>query len=176
MTGNDKQTLERGATGFGYAPLVHAVSLCLLLGLLWIGLSGYFTPLLLGLGAASIALSVFIAMRMDLLDHEGVPVQLGPRVVLYWFWLLKEIVKANIDVARRVMRPKLDISPTLFSTPMSQKSELGQVLYANSITLTPGTVSVLLDGETILVHALSKGAADDLLAGEMDRRVADAER
>lgn len=176
MTKGDKQTLEGGATGFGYAPIVHAVSLCLMLALIWLALSGYFTPLLLSLGALSIAFSVFIVMRMDLIDHEGVPVHLSPRLLLYWAWLLKEIVKANIDVALRVVQREPDISPTVFRTRMSQHSEIGQVLYANSITLTPGTVSVLLDGDEILVHALIQASADDLMAGEMDRRVTDVER
>ena len=70
MTERHVEPAERNGRGFGYAPIVHAVFLCLALAATWLALSGYFTPLLLGLGAASIALSVFIAMRMDLIDHE----------------------------------------------------------------------------------------------------------
>ena len=53
----------------------------------------------------------------------------------------------------------------------SQTSDLGKVIYANSITLTPGTISVEVANDEILVHALSKGGAEDLLTGKMDRRV-----
>ena len=176
LTERHVEPAERNGRGFGYAPIVHAVFLCLALAATWLALSGYFTPLLLGLGAASIALSVFIAMRMDLIDHEGVPVQLGPRTLLYWCWLLKEIVKANLDVARRVMQREPDISPVLLDIPMEQMSEVGQVTYANSITLTPGTVAVVLDPGVITVHALTQAAADDLAAGEMGRRVGALER
>ncbi|MDH3228333.1 MAG: Na+/H+ antiporter subunit E, partial [Alphaproteobacteria bacterium] len=81
------------------------------------------------------------------------------------------IVKANIDVAKRVWSPSLPISPTLFLLPTSQPGALGQVIYANSITLTPGTVSVSLEDGKILVHAIAKEVGDDLATGEMDRRV-----
>ena len=161
---------------FGYAPVVHAVFLCIGLAVTWVALSGHYTPLLLSLGAVSIALSVFLAMRMDVIDHEGVPVQLGPRTFLYTPWLLKEIVKANIDVARRVMQREPDISPVMFELPMTLQTELAQVIYANSITLTPGTVSVLVDPTKIHVHALTQAAADDLARGEMERRVSALER
>jgi multicomponent Na+:H+ antiporter subunit E len=84
-------------------------------------------------------------------------------------------VKANIDVARRVLSPSLPISPKLFTTPASQKTDLGQAIYANSITLTPGTVSVDLDPGEITVHAISREGADDVSGGEMDRRVTEVE-
>ena len=85
-------------------------------------------------------------------------------------------MKANLDVARRVMQREPDISPVLLDIPMEQMSEVGQVTYANSITLTPGTVAVVLDPGVITVHALTQAAADDLAAGEMGRRVGALER
>ncbi|NIQ97675.1 MAG: Na+/H+ antiporter subunit E, partial [Desulfuromonadales bacterium] len=103
-------------------------------------LSGYFTPLLLGFGVVSCALVVAIALRMDVLDHEGHPIHLSTRFVGYWVWLIVEIVKANIDVAKRIWSPSLPISPAMFLLNAGQTGELGQVIYANSITLTPGTV------------------------------------
>ena len=74
-------------------------------------------------------------------------------------------------VGRRALGPGLDISPTLLRVSASQKTDLGRVIYANSITLTPGTVSVDVEGGTILVHALSRDGAAALEEGEMDRRV-----
>ena len=104
-------------------------------------------------------------------DQEGHPLHLTWGALIYWPWLLVEIVKANIDVVRRVLSPSLPVSPTMLRVKASQKSDLGQVIYANSITLTPGTISVDVANGEILVHALSREGAEDLVGGEMDRRV-----
>ena len=151
--------------------LLHAISLGLVLFGVWLLLSGFFEPLLLGLGVLSCVIVVLIAHRMDVIDREGFPIHLGWRILTYWVWLAVEIVKANLDVARRVLDPRLPIHPLLVRVKASQASELGQVIYANSITLTPGTVSMLLDGGEILVHAIAREMAEDLEGGEMDRRV-----
>ncbi len=161
---------EGGDSGFNYRPTAHAVGLALALAGVWLLLSGHYQALILGFGVASVLFCVFIAMRMDVADHEGVPLHVGWRALTYLPWLGVEIVKANIDVAKRVVQPVPDISPELFETPASQKTDLGQVIYANSITLTPGTVSVDLDPGVIRVHALSREGADGVRDGEMDRR------
>ena len=137
----------------------------------WLLLSGMFEPLLLILGVASCAVVVAITLRMDLADHEGHPIHLSSRALTYWPWLMIEIIKANIDVARCVLAPGLPISPTLVRVTATQKSDLGLVIYANSITLTPGTISVDVEPGEILVHALTRAGADALETGEMDRRV-----
>ncbi len=143
---------------------------------LWLVLSGYFdNGLLLTFGALSVLFVVYLAHRMDVVDHEGAPVHLTFRILLYWPWLFWEIVKANWDVTKRVLSPSLDISPTLFVVKTSQETEIGQVLYANSITLTPGTVSIDLMDDEILVHALSLPAAKDLEEGGMDAKVTQTE-
>lgn len=143
------------------------------LAALWLVLSGYLKGLLLMLGLASIALVVAIASRMDVVDHEGHPYHLHPlRVLHYWGWLLIEIVKSNLDVSKRILMPSMPIEPTLLRVQASQSTELGQVIYANSITLTPGTVSVDLRDNHIEVHALTRETANALRSGEMDRRVA----
>ncbi len=69
------------------------------------------------------------------------------------------------------MAPSLPINPCLFRVEATQREELGKVIYANSITLTPGTVTVDIDGDELVVHALSDSTKDDLETGEMDRRV-----
>ena len=116
-------------------------------------------------------LVVLIAVRMDVVDHEGHPIHLTQRFIGYWFWLLGEIVKASLDMTKRIWSPSLAISPTMYILKASQPGELGQVIYANSITLTPGTVTVRLDDGNILVHAIAREVGDDLAGGEMDRRV-----
>lgn len=157
------------------AAVVHAISLGVVLAIVWLLLSGHFEPLVLTLGLASCVVVVAITRRMDLIDHEGHPIHLTRRATGYWLWLAWEVVKANIDVAKRVLAPRMNISPTMVRLTASQKSDLGLVIYANSITLTPGTVSVDVDPGEILVHALSREAAEDLKAGEMDRRVGQVE-
>ena len=145
----------------------HIISLAVLLFALWLGLSGHFDPLLLGHGLASTLLAVHLAHRMDILDHETHPALLTLRLVRFWFFLAGEVIKANIDVIRRILQPGKSISPQLITLPLPQKTDLARVIYANSITLTPGTVTLRLDKDTVLVHALSREAAEDLATGRM---------
>lgn len=150
----------------------HAISIALVLYGLWLLLSGHYVPLLLILGVVSVVFVALIAIRMDIADAEGHPIHLGPKAALwYWPWLVWEIIKANITVTRQILNPRLPISPTVVRVKATQKSALGRVIYANSITLTPGTVSIDIDGPTISVHALTRDAAKELKRGEMDRRV-----
>jgi multicomponent Na+:H+ antiporter subunit E len=154
--------------------VARTLSLGVVLFATWMLLSGEFSlqhGLVLGLGIASVILVVLIAVRMDVVDHEGHPIHLTQRFIGYWLWLLLEIVKSSIDMTRRIWSPSLPISPTMYILKASQPGELGQVIYANSITLTPGTVTVRLDGGDILVHAIAREMGEDLAAGEMDRRV-----
>jgi multicomponent Na+:H+ antiporter subunit E len=137
----------------------------------WLLLSGFFTPFLMTVGAAVAIGVVLLARRMEVVDHEGHPFQLSWRLIGYWPWLFKEITKSAWDVSKIIVSPRLPVSPTLVRVPTSQKSTVGVVTYANSITLTPGTISVEVSKDEILVHALTREGADSLLEGEMDRRV-----
>ena len=151
--------------------LLRALSLCLVLAVLWLLLSGHTEPLLLALGLVSAVTVVLIARRMDVIDLEGHPIHLIWKAPFYWLWLLVEIIKANIDVARAIVRPRMPIRPRVLEVKGSQKTDLGRVIYANSITLTPGTVTIAIEDGTLTVHALTRGAASGLQTGEMDRRV-----
>jgi multicomponent Na+:H+ antiporter subunit E len=152
--------------------LIHKVALGVLLYVLWLLLSGYWTDgLLLSFGVVSTLICVVAAARMGIVDREGVPLRQAIRAITYWPWLAWQVVLSNISVAKIILNPKLPISPTLAIVPSSQKTDLGQVIYANSITLTPGTISVDVAGDGILVHALEAGGIADLEGGEMDRRV-----
>ena len=155
--------------------MVHAVSLGLILFATWLLMSGVYIPLILLLGVFSCAVVVLIAMRMDVIDHEAVPLHITFRSLLYWPWLLWEIVKANIDVTRRVLG-FAPISPTMIRLQATQKTDLGLVIFANSITLTPGTISIdVEENGDILVHAISREGAEGFADGEMDRRVTELE-
>ena len=153
--------------------MLHAASVFLVLYAFWLLLSGLFTPFLLAAGAGCALAVLAFARRMDVIDREGHPIHLGWRALFsYWPWLIKEIAKSSWDVSRRILDPRLPISPTLARFRPSQKSELGLVIHANSITLTPGTVAVEVEADEFLVHALTREAAGGLAGSEMDRRVA----
>ncbi len=151
--------------------LLHALSLAMVLGGAWLLFSGYFVTLLLALGVASCLLVVGLAWRMDIIDREGHPIHMSWRAVTYFPWLAWQIIKSNFDVAKLVLSPTMAVSPRVIQVRASQPTELGRVIYANSITLTPGTVSMRVRGDVITVHALGKAFADDVEAGGMDRRV-----
>ncbi len=151
--------------------MLHAISLSLTLAALWFSLSGHTEPLLLGLGAASVLAKTWLALRMDLIDHEGHPFHLTLRIPLFWLWLGWEIVKANVGVIKIILHPKLPISPRVFRVPITQKTDIGRVIYANSITLTPGTISLMVNEDEIEIHALCEAGEQGLRDGEMDRRV-----
>ncbi len=151
--------------------MVHAISLYAALFAVWLLLSGMFNPFFLALAAICCALVVYIAMRMDVIDREAQPVHITWRFLTYLPWLAWQIVVANVDVARCVLSPRLPIDPILKWVPASQRTDLGTVIYANSITLTPGTVSTTVERDRIEVHALTRQGMADLEGGDMDARV-----
>ncbi|MEK9677609.1 MAG: Na+/H+ antiporter subunit E [Rhodospirillaceae bacterium] len=151
--------------------MARSIGLAITLFILWILMSGHTAPLLIGFGVASSILVAWIAHRMEVVDHEGFPIHLSRRAIVYWPWLIWEIFKANIDVAKIIVKKDMPISPIMFRTKASQETEVGQVTYANSITLTPGTISVAVGEGMIDVHALTEEAAIELQNGTMDRQV-----
>ena len=145
----------------------------------WLLWSGHYTldhTLVLAMGVLSCAFVVYLSGRLSIVDEEGYSIRLVWNLALYIPWLIWAIVKANIDVAKRILSPGLPIAPRIIRVQGTQKTDLCRVIFANSITLTPGTVSLDLDGEEIVVHALTEEAADDVQSGDMDRRVTALER
>lgn len=144
---------------------------------LWLLLSGLFKIQLIILGVLSVALIVYLAKRMRVLEHRGQPLYFKFRHILgYWRWLMYQIVLSNIDVTKRVWSVDLNIKPTLRRVSATPNTELGRVIYANSITLTPGTTAITFTPENdILVHALHEDSLLELEAGEMAARVRDIE-
>jgi len=139
--------------------------------LFWLLMSGLYTPFLLAAGLACAIAVAAIARRMEVADREGHPIHLVPAALAYWPWLAMEIVRSGLRVARIILDPKLPASPAMVRFRPLQESTLGLVTHANSITLTPGTITVEARHGEFLVHALTREAAEGLAGGEMDRRV-----
>ncbi len=142
----------------------------LILSGFWLALSGHYTVFLLLSGAGCVVLSLVCMYRIKIIDGEY-PHHLLIGIFKYFPWLLGEIFKSAWDVAKIILHPKLPISPTLVRVKATQQTVVGQVIYANSITLTPGTISIELTEGEILVHALTDYGAAGVLSGDMDRRV-----
>lgn len=155
--------------------MFHSLSLFVALCLFWLLLSGFFTPFLLAAGAGSALAVVWFARRMDVVDAEGHPVRLGLRALVYWPWLIKEIVKSAWGVSRIILASALPISPTLVRFRPSQATDVGLVLHANSITLTPGTITIDARADEFLVHGLTRDGAEAVVGSEMDGRVSACE-
>lgn len=148
----------------------YVISLILMLSALWLAVSGVYKPLLFALGVGSVALVTWLSMRMQVVGQEHNPVMYSWRLFSYWAWLLVQIIKANVHVAGLALRPSR-IDPQLVEVDVPHRDGVAQVTYANSCTLTPGTVTLLLRDGKLLAHALDASSAQDLQSGEMARRI-----
>ncbi len=137
----------------------------------WFLLSGHTDPILLTLGVVSSLLVSY--WSNDFLIGKGKKLDLakGFRLLIYLPWLFWQIVLANILVVKLVLSPKLSLEPEILTIEHGLKTEFGIVLLANSITLTPGTITIDATGRELTVHAVDKSFADDLLAGAIQARV-----
>jgi multicomponent Na+:H+ antiporter subunit E len=160
--------------------MVKRIVLFVALFALWLLLSGHYSPILLFLGLMSSAVVVVIMHRLGVIDEEGMPLQVLPLTWRFWPWLIMEIVKANLEVIRQIITPRLAISPQLFRFKPTQKTATGLVTHANSITLTAGTVTIEIEEDgSFLVHALTRELGDGTAAkvegerveGEIGRRI-----
>jgi len=143
--------------------------------LFWLLNSGHYDILMLSLGGASVALVAFLAHRMDVVDHESYSIRLSLKLPKYLIWLAKEIVISNLTVVKHIWLGPSSISPALKTIRVSQTTGLGKVIYANSITTTPGTVTVDLKDDRFLVHSLLERNIKNLMEGRMDRKVSQLE-
>lgn len=146
----------------------------LILFLNWVIWSGMFDAFHLSLGVISCALVTFISH--DLMFKEGFSyrnIVETVRFIKYIPWLLYQIVLSNIHVAYLVLHPKMPIEPFMITVETKLKKDISLVTYANSITLTPGTITAdIVDRKHYVVHCISKKVADDLFTGDMEKRIA----
>lgn len=152
--------------------MTKALGLLVALFALWLALSGYFKPFLLIVGFLSCLFTVLLARRMNLLDDEAVPLQLRLTLPLYWSWLGGEIFKSALAVSKIILSPRIVLDQQLIAVESPLKTDMGHVIFANSITLTPGTATVEAAPGKFLVHALTNEAASAEVFTEMARRVA----
>jgi len=149
-----------------------SLALFFFLAVLWLLWSGLYLPLVMGLGLASCVLVVLLVRRLETIDHESVPLHLGWGIVIYWFWLIKEIMLSSLQVTRIILSPQLRISPRMIRVAAIPRGEVARVVLGNSITLTPGTLTTDIDENGVItVHALTSEGADGVLSGDMNRRV-----
>lgn len=144
-----------------------------ILFLLWLLMSGVYKPLTIGLGAGSSLVTAYLVHRMVLSTERGAfQLIVGPvRFLRYMAWLLVEIAKANWSVAKAIMSPNMPIRQHFFCVPSSQKSDLARAIFANSITLTPGTITVEVEDAEFWVHAVSFKDEDPQALAQMDANV-----
>ena len=153
-------------------PYARILILAVLLIAAWVLWSGYLKPLLLGLGALSCLLTVWIVRRMGYFDDENFAFHYDWRLIGFWAWLGREVVVSSIEVARVVLRRRLVVEPKVVNIDGSGLGPVDLALLGNSITLTPGTLTLDVHEDRLLVHALTADGAAALERGEMQRRVA----
>lgn len=142
-----------------------------ILFVVWVLLSGHLDPLLLSLGLVSCLFVAWISYKLEILDPKFKTFRFVLNVPKFLPWFFIQIVKSNIDVSWRILHPKLPISPTISTIPVSQHSEVAKVTYANCITLTPGTYTLKINPDDVKVHSLTKCGAENLQEREMMKRI-----
>ncbi len=155
------------------AYLARVVLLAIVLAAAWLLWSGFFKPLMLMLGAFSCVIVLITAHRMHLFDTDVFAPRFTLRLLRFWLWLGREIVRSSLEVTRIVLNPKLPIRPTVVEFDSQCEHPVDRVILGNSITLTPGTLTLSLDEQRFTVHALTEEGARDIESGEMDRRVSE---
>ena len=148
---------------------MKSLILFLILLSLWLLMSGHYSILIITLGIISCAFCVYVAKRGNLIDDEGLPIFFIPRLSNYLIWLFKEILKSNLNTAKVIINGKVE--PETFTVKTSQVTDVAKVTYANSITLTPGTVTTKIQKGVFEVHALNSDFGKDVRTNEMDKKV-----
>ena len=148
---------------------MKSLILFLILISLWLLMSGHYSILIITLGIISCAFCVYVAKRGNLIDDEGLPIFFIPRLSNYLIWLFKEILKSNLNTAKVIINGKVE--PETFTVKASQVTDVAKVTYANSITLTPGTVTTKMQKDIFEVHALNSDFGNDVRTNEMDKKV-----
>ena len=140
-------------------------------------MSGIYQSFMIGVGLAAAAFAVFVVRRMDdAADTDRLEIRLNIIKTLgYFCWLLVAIAKSNWMVTKTILGLRPNIRQHFFKVPCTQETEVGKTTFANSITLTPGTISVEHEGDEIWVHSLSYSDGDLDALADMNARVSNIE-
>ncbi|MBN2822184.1 MAG: Na+/H+ antiporter subunit E [Coriobacteriia bacterium] len=138
----------------------------------WLIMTGSLAPLDVATGAVLAVLLGWWASR-SLWREDAPTLQLKqlPRLLAYIAWLLKEIIVAAVYVAEKVLDPRMPIEPIIITHRCSMRRDVSRVAFANSITLTPGTLTVDAEGDVFTIHCLSEEFADSIANGALERRI-----
>lgn len=136
--------------------ITYLVAWTFILAIFWIFLSGFFKPLLLSFGVISVALVVYVLHRMNKQDSQPNRLNFNLSFLRYILWLTGQIVSSSIEVTKLVWGSNKDLNPAIGKFPIKDIRKKSRVLYANSVTLTPGTLCVDIDDEHVTIHALEK--------------------
>jgi multicomponent Na+:H+ antiporter subunit E len=137
----------------------------------WLVWSGLYKPLLLGLGVISVALTLWLSLRMRLHHRAVFALDLAPRLLGFWAGLLRDIIRSNFMVARIILSPSLPISPTLIRIEPKLEGQVGRAVLANSITLTPSTVTLDAHRGVFLIHCLTTESARETRESDIGERL-----
>ena len=143
----------------------------LTVAIIWLLISGHYSVLILSLGALSVLTVTWLFRRMDRVDGQIAVLPMRPRLLYYLLWLMWQIVLSNIDLVRRIWDPSLPIRPTWQRLDIKVTSSLAKMLYANSITLTPGTLTTDVKEDHFMVHSLTPDGIDELRKGDMEKQI-----
>ncbi|MGY6553712.1 MAG: Na+/H+ antiporter subunit E [Wenzhouxiangella sp.] len=139
----------------------ETIFLILTLAILWLAISGVYKPAIMLLGLGSLILVSWLVIRMKIIGEEHNPIVFSWRLPVFWLWALREIVISNVHVARLIFSPE-KISPRIVYQAIEFERPLGKVIYGNTCTLTPGTVTVQLTRKGSVIHALDAKSAGSL--------------
>jgi len=138
----------------------------------WLALTASLRPLDLAIGLAlSVLLGLWAARFLWPDDAPVLTARQAARVLLYIPHLLVAIVVAAVQVAEIVVQPHMPIQPVLIRHRTQFKRDVSRVAFANSITLTPGTLTVDIEENTFVIHCIAEGFADDITNGDLERRI-----
>lgn len=154
--------------------MTYLPGLLVALTVFWFALSGLTSPYFLVLAVVAVVLTLWLSARLRIIGRDASPYHRALLMLPYAAWLMGQIVKSNIAVIARVLGPRHAIDPAVVVVKTTARTELGKALFANSITLTPGTVTVDVDGDVLKVHALVRENATPASFEPMDRRAARA--
>ena len=162
------------------SPMMHMTSLAVVLFAFWMVLSGRTETKFVVYGIITAVVTTWVTYPLLLVPNKdgskkyfvfGFSV---PKMIMYFFWLMWQLVLANIDVLLATTAQELSIDPKVVRFRFKVDNPMASVVLANSITLTPGTVTMnVTDDGLYEIHALTVGAAAGVLDGGMQKKVAD---